>query len=886
MGGASPPSKKSRLDDGLHLLYLRPVPRQFLRRAEFGILFVMREFRGSARGWSVAIVFAAALAIFAPTITHAQGPPPPPEAPIVRAIDVQYSGPATVSKEAILAQMRTAVGQPYSDSTVEDDIRNLYKTGAIQNVRIFAQPATDGVKVIVAVQTRQILRELVIDGAHKVSAKKLRTEIAVKLYAPVNEDDLQKARQKIVDTYQSKGFTDVAVDFKVEPIDQSHGTARVIYTVEEGVKGAVSKIHFQGNEHFSEQILRKQMKTRGKTMIAFIDKSGRLNEIQLQQDLDSIKEFYQNHGYIDVEVSETGREREKGGPLVITIAIKEGTLYHVNKLSFSGYKETTEEKIRKIIKMKEGEVYSPKQLHDDAKAIADAYGHGGYVDLVILPQGTPAGTGLIDVHYKIEEGNRSFIERINIVGNTRTKDKVIRREILVQPGDVFDTVRVETSKKRLENLGYFSKVEAYPEETGVEGRKDLVVQVEEKRTGSLNFGVGYSTIDSLIGFVEVTQGNFDITNWPGLTGGGQKFHAKAQVGSQRKDFTLGLTEPYFLDRRLSLGGNLFYSEASYLSSVYDQRNYGFALDARKPLFSWVYGVLGYSLQNYDIFNLSSGVSPEIRAEAGTTTQSMISSSLVWDRRDNPFLTRRGERISISPYVAGGFLGGNVQIYGWDLSATKYVRVWKDIILLGDVEVATVDVWDTPSTRPIATSGTVNGPDGKPLPGPIIQQFTEDVSNVPIYDRLYLGGSNNLRGFRFRDVGPKDSNNQPIGGQSMFRTTVEASFPIIEKARGAVFYDCGFVNPDAWDFTPGTIEIPRGNNAIATQLWNRFHMPGTPFPASLATPRHSFDSFASDVGVGVRLDLPIGPLRLDYGFPIDTAGNSKHGHLNFSVGYQF
>jgi len=292
------------------------------------------------------------------------------------------------------------------------------------------------------------------------------------------------------------------------------------------------------------------------------------------------------------------------------------------------------------------------------------------------------------------------------------------------------------------------------------------------------------------------------------------------------------------------------------------------------------------LQNYDIFNLSSGVSPEIRAEAGTTTQSMISSSLVWDRRDNPFLTRRGERISISPYVAGGFLGGNVQIYGWDLSATKYVRVWKDIILLGDVEVATVDVWDTPSTRPIATSGTVNGPDGKPLPGPIIQQFTEDVSNVPIYDRLYLGGSNNLRGFRFRDVGPKDSNNQPIGGQSMFRTTVEASFPIIEKARGAVFYDCGFVNPDAWDFTPGTIEIPRGNNAIATQLWNRFHMPGTPFPASLATPRHSFDAFASDVGVGVRLDLPIGPLRLDYGFPIDTAGNSKHGHLNFSVGYQF
>src|SRR5256714_3944736 len=348
-------------------------------------------------------------------------------------------------------------------------------------------------------------------------------------------------------------------------------------------------------------------------MISFVDKSGRLDEVQLQQDLDSIKEFYQNHGYIDAEVSEAGRERRKGGPLIITVGIKEGTLYHVNKLSFAGYKETTEEKIRKLIKMKEGVIYSPKQLHDDAKAVADAYGHGGYVDLIILPQGTPAGNGLIDVHYKIEEGNRSFVERINIVGNTRTKDKVIRREIGVRPGDVFDTVRVDTSKKRLENLGFFSKVETFPDETGVEGRKDLVVQVEEKRTGSLNFGAGYSTIDSLIGFVELTQGNFDITNWPGLTGAGQKFRAKAQIGSQRKDFTVGLTEPYFLDRKLSLGGQAFYSEANYLSSAYDQRNYGFSLEARKPLFSWVYGVLGYSLQNYDIYNVSTGVSPELRA---------------------------------------------------------------------------------------------------------------------------------------------------------------------------------------------------------------------------------------------------------------------------------
>src|SRR5437764_357508 len=263
----------------------------------------MKESRGSVRGWAVAMFFVTCAVLLLPARMNGQQSGPP-EAPTVRAIDVQYSGPATVSKEVILAQMKTAIGHPYSDATVEDDIRSLYKTGVIQNVRIFAQPEEDGVKVIVAVQTRQVLRELVIDGAQRVSAKKLRKEIGVKLNSPVNEDDLQKARQKIIDRYQSKGFTDITVDFRVEPIDESRGTARVIYTVNEGVKGAVRRIRFEGNEHFNERILRKQMKTRGKTMFSFIDKSGRLDAVQLQQDLDSIKEFYQNHGYIDVDVQE------------------------------------------------------------------------------------------------------------------------------------------------------------------------------------------------------------------------------------------------------------------------------------------------------------------------------------------------------------------------------------------------------------------------------------------------------------------------------------------------------------------------------------------------------------------------------------------------------
>jgi outer membrane protein insertion porin family len=609
------------------------------------------------------------------------------------------------------------------------------------------------------------------------------------------------------------------VQFHVEPIDATRGTSRVVYTINEGIKGAIRAVRFEGNAHFSDWTLRKQMKTKAKTIIYFLDKSGRLDETQLQDDLQKIREFYQNHGYVDVAVRDVRKERTSGGALQIVIAVDEGSQYHVGKLSFVGYKATNEQKLRAVVKTKEGDVYSAKAIKDDAKAIADAYGSGGYVDLTIIPESSPSHGGLIDLTFKIDEGQRSYVDRINITGNTRTKDKVLRREVLIAPGDVFNTVRVETSKKRLENLGYFSKVETFPADTGVEGRKDLNIVVEEKRTGSLNFGAGFSTIDSLIGFIELTQGNFDIMNWPNFTGGGQKFRIRLQGGLQRKDLELALTEPWFMDRPISVGYTGFYHEANYLSSLYDQRNYGFSLDVRKGIRPYLYASLDYRLEHIDAFNIAASASPQLVAETGDSTKSMVSASLVFDRRDNPFLTRKGERIIYTWWVAGGpTLGGTEQIYGFDVEASKYFHLPWDTILLVNAEVAGVDSWGSQTKL------------------------------VKIYDRLFLGGSNNLRGFEFRDVGPKDPQGEPLGGQSMARTTIEYTFPIIEKARGAIFYDTGFVNTNPWDY--------------------------------------NFNNVASDIGFGLRLDLPIGPLRVDYGIPLQQAGNHGSGKFNFNVGYQF
>src|SRR5437660_12831073 len=270
---------------------------------------------------SFSVFFAATVAL----IARAQSPPDlaRQRPPIVRSIDVQYTGPATISRARVLAQVRTKIGLPFSDIVAETDIRALYNTGQVQNVRIFGQPEGDGVKVIVAVQTRTMLNEIQIDGATRISPKKLRKNLGVKLNTPLREEDLEKGRQKIVETYQAHGFNDLDVTIHVEPIDATRGTSRAVYTINEGIKSSVTSVRFEGNAHFSDRVLRKQMKTRQKTIFAFVDKSGRLDETQLQDDLQKIRELYQNHGYVDVAVRDVRPEKTSGGALPRVIVVEE-----------------------------------------------------------------------------------------------------------------------------------------------------------------------------------------------------------------------------------------------------------------------------------------------------------------------------------------------------------------------------------------------------------------------------------------------------------------------------------------------------------------------------------------------------------------------------------
>ncbi|MBV9490929.1 MAG: outer membrane protein assembly factor BamA [Verrucomicrobia bacterium] len=747
------------------------------------------------------------------------GTPPPARqaAPIVRQIEIQYAGPATLSRQRILSNMRTTVGQPYSESTIEDDVRSLYATGLVTNVRIYGEPLPDGVKVIVVVQTRVTLSQVNIQGNEAVRKKRIRRELNLKINAPLDEQQLEQARQKVVELYQKRGFPDVDVQYKTD-VNEDRGTATVTFSISEGTKAVVHRVNFVGNYVLKARQLRKAMKTRANNPLGFITGAGRLNSRQLDEDTQKIKELYQDNGYADAQVTDVRIDRTgRKNRVDITIYINEGTLYRVGTVTVEGLHVVTEANFRKVLKETEGQIFSPQKLQKDIKAVEDAYGVAGYADAKVNVETTPGGPGLVNLHYKIEEGIQSYVERINISGNTRTKDKVIRRELVLAPGDVFDTVRVDISKKRLEGLGYFERVDTYASDTNVPGRKDLNVVVTEKKTGNLNFGLGFSSTDGLIGFGELSQGNFDITNWRTFTGGGQKFRLRAQLGTQEKVFEASLTEPYFLDQRLALGGDAFYRDLQYTSDVYNQREYGFDIFLRKPITNFLSAKLQYTLENVEIYDVTTS-DPAITSEAGSNLESRLSLTLTFDKRDNAYLTRKGTRVDFTTYISGGPLGGDVNIYGLDLEAAQYFHLPFDTVLLFDGEVAAVDVYN---------GGT----------------------DVPIYDRLYLGGPNTLRGFKYRFVGPKDASGDPIGGRSLARLTAEYTVPVIERVRFAVFYDVGFVHAGSWNFGGQDVN--------------------------------------SDYGFGVRLDLPVGPIRLDYGIPIQhDRFNGSSGRFQFSVGYQF
>ena len=757
--------------------------------------------------------------------------------PTVREIEVRFMGPETVNRAIVRANIQTSVGKPRSHDMVEQDVRTLIGTGFFLDVRVLEEAVKDGVRVIYQVTGKATLKEITVEGGKGLKNERLKREVTLKVGDSFDERKAHESAMKMVELYQKSGFPDAKVE-PVSSIDKDTGKAILKFQVTEVDRVFIQAIRITGNQAVKTPALLKLIKTKRRWFGSFLAGTGVLKDEQFTEDLEKIRDHYRSKGYIDVEIKGTRIERVGKQWMVVHIDIFEGQQYKVGTVKIEGNKLFTVTALQKHLKMNSGQIFTPDGLSKDIKALEDYYGSRGYLDTrVNSKRDANVETGQLDLTYLMQEGELTYIEKVVIRGNTKTKDKVIRRELAVAPGDIYNTVRIDASKERLKNLGYFSKIEATPEPTAIPNRRDLAVQVEEQRTGNVTFGAGFSSVDNLIGFVEVTQGNFDLFNWPGFTGGGQKARVRAHLGFKRQDFIASFAEPWFLDQRLLLGVDLFYTRNSYLSTEFVESSTGASLRFEKALNDFMRAEVKYTIQDLDL-SVSRTASEEMRAESGAKLRSSMQLTLVQDSRDSVFLTTHGVRSEMSAEIAGGPLGGDISDYKLNAKSSIFFPFFDKQILeiVGSAGV-------------VAPFGQTSGA------GPIVDEdptpflHLVKVNDVPLYDRYFLGGANTLRGFRYGQVGPKDINGQAVGGNTTFNATAEYSVPVVERVRVAVFFDIGEVEKDSYSFKAGDLK--------------------------------------SDAGLGVRLNLPVGPLRLDYGYPIQTdAQSGKTGKIQFSVGYQF
>jgi outer membrane protein insertion porin family len=752
-------------------------------------------------------------------------------APTIRKIEIRHVGPPAASDELIQANIRVKVGDVYTRSGTMDDVRMLYATGYFYNIRVAEERTTDeGVNLVYVVQGNPVLTDIRFEGNSKYSNRKLLKKITSKTGEPLNERKLFNDSQEILKLYQKAGYQ--KTDVKAVPsIDEATGRGKVTFEIKETPKVRIAKVEFVGADAFTQRKLRRTIKTRRRWMFSWITGSGVLKDDQFEEDKEKLIDFYRNEGYIDFDLKDVTFEYPDPKHTVIRFFVSEGIQYKVGAVDFKGNKLFSDDELlrgergAKPPQMTVGETFTPKGLAQDVQAVQDYYGAKGYIDVRVIPDKNPnIEKGTMDLAYEVvnEDKGQSYIEKIDIRGNTKTRDKVIRRELAVSPGEVFDMVRVRRSKGRLEQMQYFDKVDTEIEPTDIPNRKNLIIGVEEGSTGNVEVGAGFSSVDNLVGFVGYREGNFDLFNPPYFRGGGQKFRINVQLGTRRKDYVLSFIEPWFLGRKLAFGTDLYHRELNFYSDVYDIRQTGTRLSLTRTLGSdFLIGSLNYTFENVGLKNISDSAPQQIKEEDPDRWVSKVGSTLAYDTRNNVQLPNRGQRTELFSEVAGSYLGGDTDFYKLRLSSSWYF--------------------------PGFFEGHVIEALGQ---GGVVQDYG-DSTRVPLFDRWFLGGVTTLRGYRYRHVGPR-VDGEPLGGETYWYGSLEYSFPIIERLRFAVFYDIGNVYQDAYSFDLGPGQATYSDN------W----------------------------GVGIRLNIPrLGPLRLDYAFPIShDEGISDSGRFQFSVGF--
>ena len=797
----------------------------------------------------------------------------------VVSIVVTNVGPKVASDELVRANIHVKPGDTYIRSSVDKDVLNLYATGFFSNIRVTDQRTDQGIVVTYILQGKFRLTGIAFEGNTKFSAAKLEKKLSSKIGDPLDERKLFDDCLEIQKTYEKSGYQRTTVKYVLSNFDYESGRANVTFQVQETPKIKIVDVEFTGAQAFTQKKLRHVIKTRRHWMFSWLTRSGIYKEDQFEDDKDKLAEFYRDEGYIDFEIKEIRITNPTPRTMKIEFVISEGNVYKVGSVGFKGNKLFTTEQIIQGLKQQHsdsrsktkigthglqadtGLTFTPKALTDDIKAVEDFYGSKGYIN--VRQGGSPDGylrvdkipnteTGTMDLDYNISEGERVYIEKILIKGNVKTKDKVIRRELAVYPGDVFDMVRIERSKERLEGLGFFEKVDTKPSTTDVPDHDDLIVGVDEKSTGNFTFGAGFNTVESIFGYAEVSQANFDLFHPPYFTGGGQKFRLRVQLGTQLQDYLISFEEPWFLNRHLRLGVDLYRSVINYasLDNLYDVTRTGAKVSLTRALGTEnLIGSVSYNLEDVGIVNVNTNAPNTILNNSGYAIESRFGASIAYDTRNTYELANKGQETTLESLLSVG----QRNYYRLELKSSWFFRGFAPNHVL-----------------------ELSGKAG-------VTQKLDGADDVPFYDRFYLGGQDSLRGFDYNGVGPRESTQdgtffEPIGGDTYWFASAEYTIPIIDRLSFAVFYDIGNVSARAFSNSGFPVQ---GRTSTDRPRGSPF-LPGDfpPFPDG------STGSYSDDFGIGLRLSIPtLGPLRLDYGIPIHHDNfNGSGGKFQFGAGF--
>ena len=706
---------------------------------------------------AVVIVLTAGGLFIASTARAQQSQP----APIIIR-DIHVEGNRRVQDAVILGRVKSAVGSAFNPSLLSEDIRSIFSLGFFDDVQLRVEDFEGGVRIVFAVSERPFVRDVDFVGNKAQDRETLQDKIDIKLGSVYNPVDVQRAVEKLRDFYEDEGYFEVQITPTVEKFADSD--VKLIFNIVEGRQMTIEAIVFKGNKGLRDDQLKEAMETKERQYFIL---RGKVQRQRLELDIDRIIGTYNDNGFIQarVESYDVAVDRERAR-VTITIVVVEGPQFRVGDVKVTGVTLLPEKEVERQIRLRTGDVFSVSRVRDTVTGINNLYSTIGRASADVNPRRDQVpGLNQINLTFEITEGPEVYVERINISGNVRSEDKILRRELPLHEGELFTLQAKERARQRLVNLGYFETVNV-DTQPGSDKTKIIVnVVVVERATGIFSIGGGYSSVDSLVGTIDLAQRNF--------LGRGWEVAIRIRAGAVTQQGTISFTDPWLFDRPLSGGFDIYKSIRDYQDYTYDTT--GLNLRLSHPFAEYWRWHTGYRLSQDIVKNLKANAPPDLQEQKGTTITSSIGGSLTRDSRDVVAAPSKGGQTAITLDFAG--LGGDSQFYKTTFLQTYFQPIWLGHILGTRFEAGYGEGWG-----------------GKDL---------------PIFERFYLGGPNTIRAFKFRSVSPVDSGGFKTGGTSEILANVEYIIPLPFGLRVAFFFDVGNVYGFGTPFDPTDLRYGPG-----------------------------------------------------------------------------